>query len=687
MSQSPLSCFADADRYTRYYTRLGAPLGLSLARQFESSVPHLCAQAAPQHTTDQGFTFEHGIEPPNTLVWPRPYTAKRRYKSVARYLLEAEDDLWAVASHRRPSPKSSPSPHRHPDPGKSSDDRQDTPSDIRDTAPPIHSREMEKGSVENKPNGEHEPVMTPGVFSEEPPQLWDSRNGSADGKTGATTQSTQSSSQSSASNGKDGISGSLPNNTYDHEAAEAFRHAHHHNLEGGLVSAAAAADRFAAGKAPQSRKQEAGSVLEGMDKMADGIGGSGLGTAATGDLGARHQFETLEEIRSSVAELEGDFNAKHPETPLSGRIIHVSHYIPFVIRPLAEVDFERRREEQISAAASVAALAAAARARRAGRTVPQAQQPKSTDDSHAAPETQDGEGSGAGSAATSKKSRQGSFKASSRAAFGGGFGMTGLDGEDLDARLAENLMRSKAKAGRRAWMADESAVDDEDERDRFTPRNGPSRRASNWTMDSRASSFVSDQNPFTRKYSAVSDDNSPVYTPPPVRPPAPQWVLTPRRGHTALNSGIRSLCKTHAQTFIGWPGDLHFAAQARNDERSDPSETTESERKEIEEILASLDDSKNWTSQDAPVMGAATEPGKEDAPQPISTVPTPLMNGAEPIGPDGPKASGAQNGKTPAQTTEKGIRYVPVWLDYNVAHGHYEGYCKTSEYSADCWHE
>ena len=63
----------------------------------------------------------------------------------------------------------------------------------------------------------------------------------------------------------------------------------------------------------------------------DGIGGMGLGTAATGDLGAQAEFETLDDMRKVVKELEDDFNAKHPEMPLSGRIIHVSHYIPFVL--------------------------------------------------------------------------------------------------------------------------------------------------------------------------------------------------------------------------------------------------------------------------------------------------------------------------------------------------------------------
>ncbi|MCO5600110.1 hypothetical protein L7F22_054218 [Adiantum nelumboides] len=54
------------------------------------------------------------------------------------------------------------------------------------------------------------------------------------------------------------------------------------------------------------------------------------------------------------------------------------------------------------------------------------------------------------------------------------------------------------------------------------------------------------------------------------------------------------------------------------------------------------------------------------------------MNGAEPIqsGVNDKDAAGRKdaNGEP---ITAHGIKYVPVWLDNAVAHGHYEGYCKT----------
>jgi hypothetical protein len=35
-----------------------------------------------------------------------------------------------------------------------------------------------------------------------------------------------------------------------------------------------------------------------------------------------------------------------------------------------------------------------------------------------------------------------------------------------------------------------------------------------------------------------------------------RWTLTPRRTHSALTSGIRSLSATHEVTIVAWPGDL-----------------------------------------------------------------------------------------------------------------------------------
>ncbi|PWZ00265.1 hypothetical protein BCV70DRAFT_231880 [Testicularia cyperi] len=451
--------------------------------------------------------------------------------------------------------------------------------------------------------------------------------------------------------------------------------------------------RSQARQEPGSRPAVPDSPSQNISMRPDGIGGMGLGTAATGDLGAQAEFETLDDLRDTVKELEDDFNAKHPEMPLSGRIIHVSHYIPFEIRPLAEVDFERQREERIAATADVAAMAAAARARRAAKQAAEAERREM----EAQRELQRQAGQ-----MESSTSRKNSFRISSRrSSFATGFAMTGLEGQDFEARLRENQERAKRKAGRRAWMMTE-VVDDTSElseEDRFTPLQ--SRRGSTWSMASRGSFSSFNAEPW-KQWGGISDANSPFVDSPPTAPPQPQWVLKPRRGHTALNSGIRSLCSTHRQTFIGWPGDIHFAAQARNDTRTDPSETVEHERREIEQVLAALDDASNWVTQDIPVAGAPIDP--ESNKPPIGKLPAPVMNGAEPVGSalgataaapsrlaaasstagagagaNAPARAGSGPGmSTAAVEREHGIKYVPVWLDYNVAHGHYEGYCKAT---------
>lgn len=421
----------------------------------------------------------------------------------------------------------------------------------------------------------------------------------------------------------------------------------------------------------------------------DAIGGMGRGTAATGHLAAQAELETLDDMRQVVKQLEDDFNAKHPEMPLSGRIIHVSHYIPFEIRPLAEVDFERQREERIAATATVATMAAAARARKAAKLAAEAE--KREMEAQRELQRQAGQ-------QLETVSRKNSFRVSSRrSSFATGFGMTGLEGQDFEATLRENQERAKRRAGRRAWMLTE-VVDDTSEcseEDRFTPVG--SRRGSTWAASSRGSFSSVYQEPW-RQWGAISDAVSPFVNSPPTAPPPPQWVLKPRRGHTALNSGIRSLCSTHRQTFIGWPGDVRFAVQACSDHRSDPSETTDNEKRQIEEVLASLDQASAWVPQQAPVAGAPINP--ENNQPPVGKVPVPVMNGAEPIGsvdpttrPNGnsdPNGASAAAAAAAAATTsrsaatknlgdqEYGIKYVPVWLDYKVAHGHYEGYCKAT---------
>ncbi|CCA75087.1 related to trehalose-6-phosphate phosphatase [Serendipita indica DSM 11827] len=105
-----------------------------------------------------------------------------------------------------------------------------------------------------------------------------------------------------------------------------------------------------------------------------------------------------------------------------------------------------------------------------------------------------------------------------------------------------------------------------------------------------------------------------------------KWQLAPRRGHTAMISGIRSLCATHEQVILAWTGDIETTpTPGSSQRRAVPTSTlTDEDKKEITTEIT------NYQS---------------------------VLDGGE----------GKQK-----------INYVPVFLDDKIAHGHYEGYCKTT---------
>lgn len=212
-----------------------------------------------------------------------------------------------------------------------------------------------------------------------------------------------------------------------------------------------------------------------------------------------------------------------------------------------------------------------------------------------------------------------------------------LDNSDLETKLFENQERSRRRAGRRAWMMTE-VVDDTSEAsedDRFSPLS--SRRNSRITRTSASSTDV--ELPFwVPQRTGISEQPSPGTPLEPNAPQRPPWYLTLTSGSAALNSGIYSLCATHEQTYIAWPEKVQFAMHAHHDERTDVSQTTPKERAEIEEVLASLEDRAAWTFHE----------------------------------------KGLLMGPSTLDTPTKGIKYVPVWLDYHTAHAHYEGYCKST---------
>ena len=104
---------------------------------------------------------------------------------------------------------------------------------------------------------------------------------------------------------------------------------------------------------------------------------------------------------------------------------------------------------------------------------------------------------------------------------------------------------------------------------------------------------------------------------------APMWSISPRYGHSAMISGIRSLSQTHEQLIVGWTGD----------------------------IMSLADKDK------VPVDSISAE--------------------------DRASFQDAVNGYVPDSDDEQDseAKYVPVWLDDKVAHGHYDRYCKQSKHS------
>lgn len=116
-----------------------------------------------------------------------------------------------------------------------------------------------------------------------------------------------------------------------------------------------------------------------------------------------------------------------------------------------------------------------------------------------------------------------------------------------------------------------------------------------------------------------------------------KWHISPRRGHTAMISGIRSLCNTHEQVLLAWTGDIETgsvdalstgkksALGAGTRQSIDSSSLSDEDKADLEKDIGA------WQSPHDQERGDC-----------------------------------------------KKLSYVPVFLDDKTAHGHYEGYCKTS---------
>lgn len=114
----------------------------------------------------------------------------------------------------------------------------------------------------------------------------------------------------------------------------------------------------------------------------------------------------------------------------------------------------------------------------------------------------------------------------------------------------------------------------------------------------------------------------------------PKWSFAPRRGHTAMHSGIRSLSATHEQIMVGWTGPILVA-------NSSPSSASSFQSGEgatpITAPTSTISD-KDKASLDEQVLHYKDEASADSSLKPMS--------------------------------------FGSVWLDDTTAHDHYEGFCK-----------
>lgn len=129
----------------------------------------------------------------------------------------------------------------------------------------------------------------------------------------------------------------------------------------------------------------------------------------------------------------------------------------------------------------------------------------------------------------------------------------------------------------------------------------------------------------------AEDEQSPC-TPQPLTEKQPTvWSLSPRYGHAAMISGIRSLSHTHEQLIVGWTGDI----QSHIGTDKVPVDTVSQQERDGFELAL-----KEY------------HPKESD----------------------------------PDDERDRKTKYVPVWLEDRVAHGHYDGYCKQSMWFFACRH-
>lgn len=157
-------------------------------------------------------------------------------------------------------------------------------------------------------------------------------------------------------------------------------------------------------------------------------------------------------------------------------------------------------------------------------------------------------------------------------------------------------------------------------------------------------------------------------------PPSDRWSLAPRRGHTAMHSGIHSLSATHEQIMVGWTGEIKVAAPTSTATATPGTSVTSPTTVEQPPAAPSA------SSLNPPTIPVAS----------ISTVDRAALDDAiksyrDPKDPFTSESSTSTSTahETPSSSTDvsnidKPMSYAAVWLSDSTAHAHYEGYCKST---------
>lgn len=179
-------------------------------------------------------------------------------------------------------------------------------------------------------------------------------------------------------------------------------------------------------------------------------------------------------------------------------------------------------------------------------------------------------------------------------------------------------------------------------------------------------------------------DNSTSQSHPEPETDVPKWSLAPRAGHSAMVSGILGLAAgtgATEQVVVGWVGDLYRqlpagvgpgsasgepgtpALSALDIHAASPTTSTDALNTPMDPEAGGDNppDARGFAKLSAKQVGDAERKALEDT---IAAY-TP------------PEDSTSANG----EEERKKVSFVPVWLEDDVAHGHYDGYCKTSVYN------